>query len=710
MASRIPFRHLFAARSYFVCSQSAETTVCLRGNLGNVRGFQNVPYLPRQATSVDVDFYRSKAKTLKTEKNSGASWKKPSVASSQKLRQGRKPRGSELGQRFDSMERSSFNQRKRFSSPRRSESPHTNTHSRRPFQTERFGRATQASKPSYARYRGAEGPQIGVQDHYRASTQSRKPFRAERSGRTTQATKPVYTKYKDTEAPRIVRQEPSRAQPPNRRLSPVARLDRALLAIKPKDGAERKPRATPQIVRRTRRFPPNQLDVEVTCHPGLETVLSQELDALGIAHKIERNCAVLTNANLDTILSCHLYLGSASQVLLQCGTPFTARGLPELQRKVEKLPWKNLIQADAEVQVKVQATFKSKLLHSTAIRDRIIDGIKLSLGVLKKNPESDSSKSLERVPLKVPQESKGPKNEDGSQGPAVALTVRVMRDQVYLSLATSLTPLHQRGYRLESGKAPLREDLAYAMLYNSGWKPPSAARGESDTIAYDALVDPFCGSGTIAIEAACMAAGLPPGRLRSAPLEGTLFYDPAKWSKIVMKSLRESSSQTNETKIVCSDRNAGAVKIAKANAKRAGIPDMLDIQECAFTKHPWLDVYQKGVKPRSLLIAGNLPFGQRISPSKSSSSKKKPQFLPLYQSLSTIVKSYGDQSNGGTCNIVLLTNDWNLVQRGAFPGSVKQGLGFKHGGIDVSTALINSSSGETEDNESTEKQPQKIMD
>jgi putative N6-adenine-specific DNA methylase len=117
--------------------------------------------------------------------------------------------------------------------------------------------------------------------------------------------------------------------------------------------------------------------------------------------------------------------------------------------------------------------------------------------------------------------------------PTVRIAVRFVDDVATISLDTSATPLHRRGYRLDGAKAPLREDIAFAVLQAAGFRKGMA------------LLDPFCGSGTIAIEAACIAAGLPPGRLRPAPLQGFAFADAAEWQKLLAQLLHSIKEAGN---------------------------------------------------------------------------------------------------------------------------------------------------------------------
>ena len=409
-------------------------------------------------------------------------------------------------------------------------------------------------------------------------------------------------------------------------------------------------------------FPPSHLDVFITCLPGLESILSLELKSLEIRHVKDVGGVRLIEPKIENIMECHLFLGTASNILLRC-TSFVARGLAELRRKTSNLPWRRILKRNIRLEARVLAA-KSKLYHTTAIRNRIFAGIYEALGY--EVPDDG-----ERIEL--------PFIESET---VVRLDIRVYHDNVEISIDTSCTPVHKRGYRLETSKAPLREDLAFAMLFAAGWLP--AYHGESvnnlhSNHRYTHLLDPFCGSGTIVIEAAAMAAGLPPGRLRNAPFDGTRLQNPGKWRKLVNSSIPLKSMAIGKI-ISASDRDAGAVGTTIANSERAGVRSLIEVQRAALASHPWLADADRA--PTNLLIASNPPFGKRISRSRVRSAETG--LLPLYQTLghrlNRLIKS------GRKVGTILLTNDLDTVRR---TGLADISVAFKscHGGLDVFAML-----------------------
>jgi putative N6-adenine-specific DNA methylase len=325
------------------------------------------------------------------------------------------------------------------------------------------------------------------------------------------------------------------------------------------------------------------------------------------------------------------------------------------------LPWKQILKRNVRLEVRVTST-KSKLYHTAAIRERVIAGIYEALGY-------DIPSRFEKS---IPDEM----GED-DDGDLVLLDVRLVNDQVDISINTSQTPLHQRGYRLQTAKAPLREDLAYAMLWSSGLTPlyHDVQKEGQPTRRYEALLDPFCGSGTIAIEAAAMMAGMPPGRLRPTPLVGTSLENRKKWSLLIQRSSSDKGSETPHITVAASDRDSGAVEATKSNAERAGVLDFMHVQQSALSSHPWLETPDHA--PRTILIATNPPFGKRVSPSRSTG--KESYLLPLYQTLGHRIHRLVD--NGRHVGAVVLANGPDLVRRVGLP--FEKIFQSTHGGMAV---------------------------
>jgi putative N6-adenine-specific DNA methylase len=172
----------------------------------------------------------------------------------------------------------------------------------------------------------------------------------------------------------------------------------------------------------------------------------------------------------------------------------------------------------------------------------------------------------------------------------------MLRDRCTVSVDSSGALLHRRGYRQATAKAPLRETLAAAMLLGSGWTPDRP------------LLDPFCGAGTVAIEAAMIARGIAPGLLRAARPDGFAFmqwpgFDATLWERLTSEA-REAVRPAAAAPIVASDRDAGAIEAARANAERAGVQESIALEQRTLSAVPPL--------PTGGWIVTNPPYGARL--------------------------------------------------------------------------------------------------
>lgn len=449
------------------------------------------------------------------------------------------------------------------------------------------------------------------------------------------------------------------------------------------------------------RFPPQKINAYIACHEGLEPFLQQELELLGIPHKMHKSYgAHLTHdTTAEDLMRCHLYLGTASHIFLLCGDTFSARALGELRRKVQAMPWKNILDLESQPQsaggrrrppkfkVKVSSA-KSRLLHTTAIRDQMLSGIYASLGFTEM---SEKQKDHTKTKSEKDRDMGLGEGGDGDDEDALRLTIHFFRDKAQIAIDTSATPLHQRGYRLEPAKAPLREDLTFAFLMSAGWQPAytisSRLKSSSQRPKYTSFIDPFCGSGTLAIEAAAMATGLAPGRLRPAPLTGTKLYDPKKWERLLVEAMSHSAAvDSSNLKICASDRDKGAVDATQSNAKRAGVSGLIETQDCAFSSHPWLE--NPSDAPDNLLIAANLPFGKRLKTGhrKKRNTKNNPA-LPMYQRVATQCNSFAE--TGKNVRAIFLTDAPDLFKYVDNGGQeMNTAISTKHGGIPVAGVFI----------------------
>jgi putative N6-adenine-specific DNA methylase len=371
---------------------------------------------------------------------------------------------------------------------------------------------------------------------------------------------------------------------------------------------------------------PRTFDLFAACLPGLEPLLAQELTALGAEPKSLRGGVAFAGDAALAMRSC-LWLGTASHLMLRLAE-FPCRALGELQRKAAQLPWREWLRPNVPIEVRA-TTRGSRVYHTGAAKERIENAIAAAFG----------------KPL-------GAATADDTI--VAHVHVRFRDDVCTLSLDATSTPLHRRGYRLEGAKAPLREDLAHALVLASGWS--------GDT----ALLDPFCGSGTIVIEAAQLALGLPPGHRRDPAMEHLALFDGDAWQQA--RSQVPDRAVADRPRLAASDRDAGAVEAARRNAERAGVADSIEFECCAITGHPWL---QAGGAPAAGTLATNPPFGLRVP--------KGDRLLPLYQTL-----GHRARALGAAWRVALLAHDVRLARRTGLP--LRAAWTTKHGGLTV-TAL-----------------------
>jgi putative N6-adenine-specific DNA methylase len=302
--------------------------------------------------------------------------------------------------------------------------------------------------------------------------------------------------------------------------------------------------------------------------PGLEAIAAHELGDLGIGGAPSPGGATFSG-DRAALYRANLQLRTASRVLVRLGA-FHAAAFSELRKKAGRLPWDAYLRPGQTVSIHA-TSHKSKLYHSGGVIERIAGAIADRLG---------TAPALE----KGSEEAEGP-------GPQLVI-VRLVRDQVVISLDASGALLHQRGYRLATGKAPLRETLAAGMLLASGWDRAAP------------LIDPFCGAGTIAIEAALLAQHSAPGRARRFAFMDWPDYDAELWGRLVEEA-QSAVTRSPQPRIEASDRDAGAIEAAQANAARAGVADAIQ-----FTQRAVSDL---AAPAGPGWVVTNPPYGLRLS-------------------------------------------------------------------------------------------------
>jgi putative N6-adenine-specific DNA methylase len=340
----------------------------------------------------------------------------------------------------------------------------------------------------------------------------------------------------------------------------------------------RRANAAPSVVPASAPVPaaPASLNCFAVVAPGLEPFALAEARTLGLPASVAEGGGGLEwRGDLESVLRANLGLRIASRVVVRLAQ-FEARSFAELEKQSRKIAWQRVVTPGRTVRFRVTCK-KSRLYHSDAVMQRVADAVVRALP----GTHAEGASGAEE------DEQSGGEGENDQ-----LIVVRLLHDQVTVSADTSGALLHRRGYRQATAKAPLRETLAAALLAASGW----------DGVA--PLVDPFAGSGTIPIEGALLARRIAPGALRSFAVEGWPGVSRALSAR-VRAELAAGVVARAPGPIVGTDRDAGAVVAALANAARAGVDADVAIAERT------LSALTLPEAARGWIVA-NPPYGVRV--------------------------------------------------------------------------------------------------
>ena len=314
--------------------------------------------------------------------------------------------------------------------------------------------------------------------------------------------------------------------------------------------------------------------------PGLEEILSAEIASLTGRIGETSSGGVAFGGGLKDMRRVNLWSRIANRVLVRIDE-FHASSFHELERRAKQIDWSRFVNPGQPIRFRVTCR-KSRLYHSDAVAERIAAAINSKVGknkhIKSQEPEEDES-------------SPGSDDARGHSTDAQLFIVRIVDDECSISADSSGELLHRRGYRQAVAKAPLRETIAAAMLVGSGWDLTSP------------LVDPMCGAGTIAIEAAMMARRIAPGAGRNFAFEKWPKHDAAAWT-VEIESARAEALPNAPAQIVASDRDDGAIAAAKSNAERAGVSKDVQFGVHALSSAEFPD--QPG------WVVTNPPYGLRV--------------------------------------------------------------------------------------------------
>lgn len=307
------------------------------------------------------------------------------------------------------------------------------------------------------------------------------------------------------------------------------------------------------------------------CHFGMEAVLKREIYDLGYEITKVEDGRVIFEGDEEAICRSNIFLRTAERVMVQIGR-FHATTFDELYENMKALPWEKWIPQDGKFWVKKASSVKSKLFSASDIQSickkAMVDRLKMTY-------HTDWFE------------------EDGASFP---VRVFLLKDEVTVALDTTGEPLHKRGYRTWTSKAPISETLAAALIMLTPWR--------ADRI----LVDPFCGSGTFLIEAAMMAANMAPGMNRSFTAEAWTHVIPKQLWYDTVEEAQEMVDLDVETDLQGYDLDPDMIKIARANAKQAGVEKLIHFQQ--------RDVTDLKHSKKYGFIITNPPYGERLEEKK----------------------------------------------------------------------------------------------
>ncbi len=302
-----------------------------------------------------------------------------------------------------------------------------------------------------------------------------------------------------------------------------------------------------------------------TAAMGLESIVADELKALGY-HTRTDNGKVYFEGDERDIAKTNLWLRVADRVKIVAGS-FPAKTFEQLFEGVKAIEWEKYLPVDAEFPVTGKSV-KSKLFSvpdcQAITKKAIVERLKghyMRLGFLEET------------------------------GAKFKIEVSILKDIATLTIDTSGAGLHKRGYRLDQGEAPLKETLAAALVYISKWNPNRP------------FADPFCGSGTIALEAAMIGQNMAPGYNRDFISEEWPWIKSSIWNDVRME-VEDVANYDQPLQIFGSDIDHRMVEIAQSNAREAGFADLVSFKQMQVTD--FTTILSDGV------MIGNPPYGERI--------------------------------------------------------------------------------------------------
>ncbi|MGG4264178.1 THUMP domain-containing class I SAM-dependent RNA methyltransferase [Peribacillus simplex] len=313
-----------------------------------------------------------------------------------------------------------------------------------------------------------------------------------------------------------------------------------------------------------------QFDIIATSAMGLESIVAKEVRDLGYDCQVE-NGKITYKGDQSAIARSNLWLRSADRIKIKVAE-FKAYSFDELFEKTKALNWEDYLSADVEFPVSGKSV-KSQLYSvpdcQAIVKKAIVDRLKSKYKQVSWFAET---------------------------GPLFKIEVSILKDLVTLTMDTSGAGLHKRGYRTDQGEAPLKETLAAALIMLTNWKPDKP------------FIDPFCGSGTIPIEAALIGQNIAPGFNREFISETWSWMDSKVWDEARVEA-EDLADYDQYLDITGCDIDHRMVDISKANSFEAGLGDLIEFKQ--------MQVRDISTRKEYGVIVGNPPYGERLGEKKA---------------------------------------------------------------------------------------------
>lgn len=302
-----------------------------------------------------------------------------------------------------------------------------------------------------------------------------------------------------------------------------------------------------------------------TAAAGIEALVGKELRTLGYDCQVENGKAYFAGNDYD-IAKTNIYLRTADRIKIVFGQ-FTAKTFDSLFEQTKALPWEQILPVDAEFPVSgksVKSTLHSVPNCQSIVKKAIVNRLSAAYARRTHLPET---------------------------GALYPIEVSILKDVVTLTIDTSGTSLFKRGYRTEKGGAPLKENMAAALVMLTNWFPDKP------------FYDPCCGSGTIPIEAALIGLNIAPGLNRSFAAEKWTFFDPKAFDTVRQEARKEIRTDVT-LDILGADIDGSMIEIAKQNAIKAGVSEHIEFKQ--------MQLKDFRTKKENGVLVANPPYGDRL--------------------------------------------------------------------------------------------------